>query len=230
MVGQSRDNALNHVVVVVFENRSLDNVLGRLYGPGDDKTFEGVLGKDLSDPIPEWAEHGADRKTVPYNVATDMDSPSPDSGLPGCRTVPRSAARAHGSSGRGAEARSSLTNADSPDSRQGVIRQLGSGGSPRVSAAIHQRACQLVAKQRVSSCCHRTHRRDYRAHHPPLKLGVPADTLTVMGPDAPVIGVVRFDALNSESVVPLIVPPDTTAVVAPFRCSGRKSTWLLTMT
>ena len=86
MVGQSRDNALNHVVVVVFENRSLDNVLGRLYGPGDDKTFEGVLGKDLSDPIPEWAEHGADRKTVPYNVATDMDSPSPDSGLPGCRT------------------------------------------------------------------------------------------------------------------------------------------------
>jgi phospholipase C len=34
MAGQSRDNALDHVVVVVFENRSLDNVLGRLYGPG----------------------------------------------------------------------------------------------------------------------------------------------------------------------------------------------------
>jgi phospholipase C len=27
-----------------FENRSLDNVLGRLYGPGDGKTFEGVIG------------------------------------------------------------------------------------------------------------------------------------------------------------------------------------------
>src|ERR1700685_2465288 len=76
----TRANALDHVVVVLFENRSLDNVLGRLYGPGDGKTFDGVLGKDLSNPIPEWAEHGADRKVVPDTVATDMDSPNPDSG------------------------------------------------------------------------------------------------------------------------------------------------------
>ena len=27
-------NAIDHVVVVLFENRSLDNVLGRLYGRG----------------------------------------------------------------------------------------------------------------------------------------------------------------------------------------------------
>jgi phospholipase C len=80
MPGQSRDNALDHVIVVLFENRSLDNVLRRLYGPGDGKTFEGVTGKDLTNPIPEWAEHGADRKVVPYAVATDMDSPNPDSG------------------------------------------------------------------------------------------------------------------------------------------------------
>src|SRR5882757_11097541 len=80
MPGQSRDNALDHVIVVLFENRSLDNVLGRLYGPEDGKAFEGVLGKDLTNPIPEWAEHGADRKVVPYTVATDMDSPNPDSG------------------------------------------------------------------------------------------------------------------------------------------------------
>jgi phospholipase C len=80
MAGQGRDHALDHVVVVVFENRSLDNVLGRLYGPGDGKTFGGVLGKDLTNPIPEWAEHGADRKVVPYAVATDMDSPNPDTG------------------------------------------------------------------------------------------------------------------------------------------------------
>jgi len=80
MAGKSRQNALDHVVVVLFENRSLDNVLGRLYGPGDGKTFEGVIGKDLTNPIPEWAEHGADRKVVPYTVATDMDSPNPDSG------------------------------------------------------------------------------------------------------------------------------------------------------
>jgi len=75
-----KSDALDHVVVVLFENRSLDNVLGRLYGPEDGKNFEGVIGKELSNPIPAWAEHGADRKVVPYSVATDMDAPNPDSG------------------------------------------------------------------------------------------------------------------------------------------------------
>ena len=75
-----RSHAMDHMVVVLFENRSLDNVLGHLYGPDDGKTFEGVIGKNLSNPIPEWAEDGADRKVVPYTVATDMDSPNPDSG------------------------------------------------------------------------------------------------------------------------------------------------------
>ena len=75
-----RSRALDHIVVVLFENRSLDNVLGHLYGPGDGKDFDGVIGKDLSNPIPAWAEHGADREVVPYTVATDLDSPNPDSG------------------------------------------------------------------------------------------------------------------------------------------------------
>ena len=75
-----RRHAIDHIVVVLFENRSFDNILGRLYGPADGKTFEGVIGKDLSNPIPRWAGHGAERKTVPYTVATDMDSPNPDSG------------------------------------------------------------------------------------------------------------------------------------------------------
>ena len=75
-----KSNALDHIVVVLFENRSLDNVLGHLYGPEDGKNFEGVIGKKLSNPIPQWAEHGAERKVVPYTVATDMDSPNPDSG------------------------------------------------------------------------------------------------------------------------------------------------------
>ncbi len=39
----SRAQALDHVVVVLFENRSLDNMLGHLYGPGDGKTFEGGI-------------------------------------------------------------------------------------------------------------------------------------------------------------------------------------------
>src|SRR4249919_4101004 len=72
--------ALDHIVVVLFENRSLDNVLGHLYGPDDEKDFDGVVGKNLSNPIPAWAEHGAERQVVPYTVATDMDSPNPDSG------------------------------------------------------------------------------------------------------------------------------------------------------
>ena len=46
-------HALDHVVLVLFENRSFDNVLGHLYGPEDDKTFEGVIGKNLSNPIPD---------------------------------------------------------------------------------------------------------------------------------------------------------------------------------
>jgi len=73
-------HALDHIVLVLFENRSLDNVLGHLYGPGDGKSFDGVVGKDLSNPIPAWAEHGAARGRVPYSVASDMDSPNPDSG------------------------------------------------------------------------------------------------------------------------------------------------------
>jgi phospholipase C len=80
MDAPDRSHALDHIVVVLFENRSLDNVLGHLYGPGDGKTFDGVVDKDLSNPIPAWAEHGADRGRVPYSVATDMDSPNPDSG------------------------------------------------------------------------------------------------------------------------------------------------------
>jgi phospholipase C len=80
MPALDRSRALDHIVVALFENRSLDNVLGHLYGPGDGKTFDGVIGKKLSNPIPAWAEHGAERKAVPYTVATDMDSPNPDSG------------------------------------------------------------------------------------------------------------------------------------------------------
>ena len=75
-----RDNAIDHVVVLMFENRSFDNLLGRLYQPGEVASFEGVIGKDLSNPIPAWAEHGADRKVIPYSIAPDMNTPNPDPG------------------------------------------------------------------------------------------------------------------------------------------------------
>src|SRR5580693_8260806 len=83
MPGPDRSHALDHVVVIMFENRSFDNLLGRLYQPGEVASFDGVAGLDLSNPVPEWAA-GADPGTaprlVPYGTATDMNSPSPDPG------------------------------------------------------------------------------------------------------------------------------------------------------
>lgn len=76
-----RSNALDHVVALMFENRSFDNLLGRLYEPGEVASFEGVTGKDLSNPIPDWAaDQGPGGGVVPYSVATDMNMPSPDPG------------------------------------------------------------------------------------------------------------------------------------------------------
>jgi phospholipase C len=76
----SRENALDHVVVVMFENRSFDNLLGRLYEPGEGASFEGVIGKELSNPVPDWAEHRPQSGSVPYGVAANMNTPNPDSG------------------------------------------------------------------------------------------------------------------------------------------------------
>ena len=75
-----RANAMDHLVLVLFENRSFDNLLGRLYQPGEVPSFEGVIGKELSNPIPDWAEHGTEDMVVPYDVAGGMDSPNPDPG------------------------------------------------------------------------------------------------------------------------------------------------------
>jgi phospholipase C len=70
---------LDHVVVLMFENRSFDNLLGRLYAPGEVRAFEGVTGKTLANPVPNWAAGGGG-SVVPYGVAADMNSPSPDPG------------------------------------------------------------------------------------------------------------------------------------------------------
>ena len=61
----------------MFENRSFDNLLGRLYQPGEVQSFEGVIGKELSNPIPDWAEHGTDRDIVSYGVSPTMNTPGP---------------------------------------------------------------------------------------------------------------------------------------------------------
>jgi hypothetical protein len=73
-----RSHALDHVVVIMFENRSFDNLLGRLYEPGEVASFEGVIGRDLSNPVPEWAD--ASGKLVPYGLAPHWNTPNPDPG------------------------------------------------------------------------------------------------------------------------------------------------------
>jgi len=73
---------MEHVVVVMFENRSFDNVLGHLYGRDDvpdGSSFNGLAQGDYSNPIP-----GTDER-IPahiYHGATDvvMSSPQPDPG------------------------------------------------------------------------------------------------------------------------------------------------------
>jgi phospholipase C len=78
-----RSQALDHIVVIMFENRSFDNLLGRLYQPGEVRSFAGVTGLGLSNPVPEWAagaDPGSAPLLVPYGTATDMNSPTPDPG------------------------------------------------------------------------------------------------------------------------------------------------------
>ena len=74
----SWQNAMEHVVVVMFENRSFDNLLGRLYEPDEVVSFEGVIGKDLSNPIPSYtpgAERGVEVR------AMNREPPHPDAML-----------------------------------------------------------------------------------------------------------------------------------------------------
>ncbi len=75
-----RSSALDHVVVLMFENRSFDNLLGRLYLPGEIASFEGVFGKDLANPVPEWAADRSGGASVSYGVPADMNTPSTDPG------------------------------------------------------------------------------------------------------------------------------------------------------
>jgi phospholipase C len=75
-----RANAMDHVVVIMFENRSFDNLLGRLYEPGELASFDGILGKDLSNPVPDWAPDTGGRTSIPYGLSAGFNAPSPDPG------------------------------------------------------------------------------------------------------------------------------------------------------
>jgi phospholipase C len=74
-----QDHRLDHVVVLMFENRSFDNLLGYLYEPGDVKAFEGVRGRTLANPVPPTVPD-AGAGVVSVHPSTSMASPYPDPG------------------------------------------------------------------------------------------------------------------------------------------------------
>ena len=78
-MARESEQKFDHVVSVMFENRTFHNLLGRLYEPGEVASFEGVLGKELTNPIPDWAEHGADRARCGTSLLY-----RPASGVPRC--------------------------------------------------------------------------------------------------------------------------------------------------
>lgn len=78
-------HAMDHVIVVLFENRSFDDLLGQLYTPEEMVGFAGVLGRDLTNPVPEWAKPvppGAGREpgVVHFSPAPDRNTPKLDPG------------------------------------------------------------------------------------------------------------------------------------------------------
>ncbi len=72
-------DCLDHVVVLMMENRSFDNMLGYLPSP-----IDGVAGKQLSNPVPvRWDGQpvdGADQGPVFVSPGEVMDNPNPDPG------------------------------------------------------------------------------------------------------------------------------------------------------
>ncbi|MFT3911606.1 MAG: alkaline phosphatase family protein [Ferruginibacter sp.] len=87
----------DHVVVLMLENRSFDNLLGYLYSPLDaaypngipataplGKTIEGVYGKNLSNPVPAGTPNpppgGATTIQVRPQTNPNSNSPYPDPG------------------------------------------------------------------------------------------------------------------------------------------------------
>jgi phospholipase C len=74
-----------HVLVVMFENRSLDNVLGYLYQPGQvprNQTYAGVAGTTYSNPVPSFIDDGHTSVSTRISPGTDADfsNPNPDPG------------------------------------------------------------------------------------------------------------------------------------------------------
>ncbi|MGE5560146.1 MAG: alkaline phosphatase family protein [Chloroflexota bacterium] len=79
---------IDHIIVLMLENRSFDHMLGWLYDPGNPppydrvprgQPFDGVSGKDLRNPIPLAAQTGG-RREIAVHRAASPTVPSPDPG------------------------------------------------------------------------------------------------------------------------------------------------------
>jgi len=74
---------IEHIVVLMLENRSFDNLLGWLYDPANPApfnqkppdNFEGVYGKNLTNPT-------TDGRSIPVGKGTSLTAPFPDPGEP----------------------------------------------------------------------------------------------------------------------------------------------------
>jgi phospholipase C len=83
MAGKNKSplDSFDHVVVLMLENRSFDNLLGYLYEDGvpSGKHFAGLQDGKFSNPIPKGAK-GAEKKKVILTQASDHHQPFPDPG------------------------------------------------------------------------------------------------------------------------------------------------------
>lgn len=74
----------DHVVVLMMENRSFDNILGYLYTPQNPpprgQSFEGVAYHDLSNPVPPGADSSQFVDSVHVYPDSVMNNPNPDPG------------------------------------------------------------------------------------------------------------------------------------------------------
>ncbi|HEY0379559.1 MAG TPA: alkaline phosphatase family protein [Pyrinomonadaceae bacterium] len=71
-------NRIDHVVVLMMENRSFDNVLGWLYDPETvprGQSFEGVAGRTLCNPLPGGGEVCVGKGTVMTDPFPDPNEP-----------------------------------------------------------------------------------------------------------------------------------------------------------
>lgn len=73
------DHRLDHVVVIMFENRSFDQLLGYLRPAAGGMSVEGVEGRNLSNPVSSEVSPGGP-SSVAVHPAASMASPYPDPG------------------------------------------------------------------------------------------------------------------------------------------------------